>query len=177
MPPHWTDYIDAAYRKIDIAAFHCEQFKIVLGQYQGPFDSSPTIPIQAYFEGTIVATVSAIDQVAQAVNSALNLHLEPRNLFEGASREIESLVPTFKAWRDQPIGLDLRRLRTRIVHYSYVKSFNGDFKWHVETANHDYTGARDLSAYTEATVAYGRELAGIVAKLKELLETSNTTAS
>ena len=176
MPTRWTDYIDAAYRKIDIAAFHYEQLKIILGQYRGPFDSRPTIPIQAYFEGTIVATISAIDQVAQAANSSLNLHLESGNLFEGASKEIESRVSTFKAWREQPIGIDLRRLRTRIVHYSYKKSSNGDQKWHVEMAYENYTGARDLSSYAEATVAYGRELALIIGKLKESLEANNNAS-
>jgi hypothetical protein len=176
MPTHWTDYIDAAYRKIDIAAFHCEQLKITLGQYSGPFGSRPTIPIQAYFEGTIVATVSAVDQVAQAANSALNLHLESGNLFEGASREIESRIPSFRAWREQPIGIDLRRLRTRIVHYSYIKSSNGDQKWLVETANENYTGARDLSSYAEATVAYGRKLALIIGELKEWFNANNNAS-
>ena len=162
MSANWTNYVDAAHRKIDIAAFHCEQLKTVLGQGCSTFTDRPNIPTQAFFEGTVVATVSAIDQVAQAVNSALNLGLAPGNLFAGASPEIESRVPAFKDWKIQPIGIDLRRLRTRMVHYSYIKSSNGDLEWQVETGSPNYTGARDLSAYAEAAVAYGREL-GIIA--------------
>jgi len=168
MSSHWIDCIDAAYRKIDISAFHCEQLKIVLGQYCG-FDGRPSIPIQAYFEGTIVATIAAIDQVAQAVNKALSLGLSSCNLFDGASSEIGRRVPAFNDWREQPIGIDLRKLRVRMVHYSYDKSSNGGAKWLVETANDHYAGARDLSAYADAAVAYGRELGVIADKLKESL--------
>ncbi len=177
MSTHWIDYIDAAHRKIDIAAFHCDQLKLVLSQCYSPFTSPPPIPVQAFFEGTVVATVSAIDQVAQAANSALDLSLGSGDLFDGASPEIESRVPAFKGWREQPIGLDLRRLRTRMVHYSYTKSSNGDFTWQVETANSNYTGARDLSAYAEAAVAYGRELGVIADELKQSLAASSTMVS
>jgi len=64
-----------------------------------------------------------------------------------------------------------------MVHYSYSKSSNGDPTWLVETGNPNYTGARDLSAYAEAAVTYGRELGVIADKLKQSLEASSTAAS
>jgi hypothetical protein len=173
MPSHWTEYLVAAHRKVDIAAFHCEQLKSALGRYNGSFDGCPTIPIQAYFEGTVVAAVSAIDQVAQAANSALELRLRSEDLFDCASSQIERRVPAYRNWRDQPIGVDLRRLRTRIVHYSYTKSSSGDLKWEVETVNGNYAGARDLSAYAEAVVVYCRELAVIADELRESFAANN----
>lgn len=177
MPSHWIDYIDAAYRKIDIAAFNGKQLKIVLAQDRGSNTGRPDIPAQAFFEGAVVATVAAIDQVAQATNSALSLGLGPGDLFDGASSEIEKRVPEFKDWREHPIGRDLRRLRTRMVHYSYTKSSNGEPTWQVEVAYNNYTGPRDLSAYADAAIAYVRELGVIAEKLKESLTADSTSAS
>lgn len=71
MPGHWDGYIDAAHRKISIAAFHCVQLKHALANCSPPHDGRPDIPVQAFFEGAVVAAVSAIDQIAQAANSAL----------------------------------------------------------------------------------------------------------
>lgn len=165
---NWKEYIDAAHRKINIAKFHCEQLNIAL-QQENRLDERPSIPIQAYFEGVVVAMVAAIDQVAQAANSALQLHLLPGNLFNGAASEIERYVPEFKTWREQPIGRDLRRLRTRIVHYSYDKSSNGRLSWLVETTSSNYTGTRDLSGYAMAVVAYAHELDDLAQKIEHSL--------
>jgi hypothetical protein len=166
---NWKDYIDAAYRKIAIAKFHCEQLNITLQQEGKTRNKLPSIPIQAFFEGVVVATIAAIDQVAQAANSVFQLHLTAKNLFDGASSEIEKYVPEFKDWRENPIGRDLRRLRTRIVHYSYVKASNRELFWHVEAADNNYIGTRDLSGYAKAVVAYADELGSLAEKLEDLL--------
>ncbi|MDP2266777.1 MAG: hypothetical protein Q8J70_09525 [Thiobacillus sp.] len=176
MPGHWNNYIDAAHRKISIAAFHCEQLRHALANCQPPHDGRPDIPTQAFFEGTVVATVSAIDQVAQAANSALSLGLGAGNLFDGVVAEIEAHVPEFKAWREQPIGRDLRRLRTRMVHYSYDKSSNGNPEWQVELADANYTESRELFAYAQAAASYAQELGVIADKLEQLLAASNRAA-
>lgn len=173
MPAHWTDYIDAAHRKIDIAAFHCEQLKAILAQRRGDASERPDIPVQAFFEGVIMAMISAVDQVAQAANSALALHANIGNLFDIASPEIEARVPCFKVWREQPIGRDLRRLRARIVHYSYIKSPCADRNWQVEATSSLYQGPRDLPSYAEAAVEYARELGYIADKLAERLSTNS----
>lgn len=169
MPVHWSDYIDAAHRKIGIAQFHCAQLKHALANCQPPHDGRPDIPTQAFFEGAVVATVSAIDQVVQAANSALGLGLNAGNLFAGASPEIEKHAPEFKAWRERPIGRDLRRLRTRMVHYSYGKSPHGGPSWQVEVADPNYKGSRELLAYARAAIAYAQQLGAIAKKLQQSL--------
>lgn len=172
MPSSWCSYIDAAHRKIEIAAFHCAQLERALADCVPPHDGRPDIPVQAFFEGVVVATVSAIDQVTQATNSALGLGLAAGNLFAGAAPEIERRVPEFKTWSNQPVGRDLRKLRVRMVHYSYDKPPNGSPAWQVEAANPDYTGSRELLAYSKAAIAYAQELAVIADKLQESLAAS-----
>lgn len=172
----WRDYIDAAHRKAYIAAFHCEQLKHALANCRPPHDGRPDIPTQAFFEGAVVATVSAIDQVAQATNSALGLGLDAGKLFDGTAPEIERRVPEFKAWREQPIGRDLRRLRVRMVHYSYGKSQSGNLSWQVEVADANYTGSRELYAYAQAASSYAQQLATIADTLQESLVASNPAA-
>lgn len=89
----WIDYIDAAHRKIRIAEFHLGQLNALLNLGQDPFSERPQIPVQAHFEGVVVATGAAIDQVAQAANSAWKLGLKPSDLFNGTSLEIEKRIP------------------------------------------------------------------------------------
>ena len=177
MPLHWPDYIDAAHRKIDIAAFHCNQLKAALAQSRDNGSSRPDIKIQAFFEGVITAAISAADQVAQAANSALKLRAGNGRLFDVAAPEIEARVPCFREWRERPIGRDLRKLRVRIVHYSYVKSPTVDRNWQVEATNSNYQGSRSLLDYAEATVAYARELGKIADTLADSLASSNAAAS
>lgn len=167
--PIWEAYIDAARRKIDIAIFHGEQLKAALCAEQ--HDWRPSVPVQASFEGVVISVVSAIDQVAQAANSAWKLGAAPGELFEKASAVIETELPSFRAWRDQPIGLDLRRLRTRMVHYSYDKSAAGGRAWHVEETGSGYGDSRDVGSYSEAAIAYGHELAHLANELADVLRT------
>ena len=170
MPIHWTKYLDAVHRKIAIAQFHCDQLQHALICYPPLYEGHPDVPTQAFFEGTVVATVSAIDQIAQAVNSALDLRLSPNNLFDGTIAEIERRVPEYAAWHMLPIGRDLRRLRTRMVHYCYDKTFNGELAWMVEVANPAYTESRELLDYAQAAVTYARQLGSIANSLQQSLE-------
>ncbi len=174
MQPRWPDYIDAAHRKIEIAAFHCDQLKTALSQSRDNASGCPGIPVQAFFEGVVTSAISAVDQVAQAANTALKLAAGNGNLFDITSPKIEELVPCFREWREQPIGRDLRRLRVRIVHYSYDKSPNAERNWQVETTGSEYQGPRSLIEYAEAAVAYARELGVIADKLSTSLTASIT---
>lgn len=169
MPSHWQNYMDAAHRKVQIAAFHNQQLTDALRDIRAPLSDLPSISIQASFEGVVIAVVAAIDQVAQATNSALNLGLAAGSLFEGSAPEIERRVPEFRDRRQNPIGRDLRIVRTRMVHYSYAKTPSGDPTWQVEMANRHYEGPRDLSSYAAAAVAYGTQLDGIAEKLLQAL--------
>jgi hypothetical protein len=173
MATDWRDYIDAARRKISIASFHADQLDRALSQTYPGANGRPPIVVQAFFEGVVIAVIAAIDQVAQATNSALRLGLLPGNLFERAFQEIEALVPEFKAWRENPIGVDLRRVRTRMMHYSYMKSPSGQPSWKVESANDNYRGSRELSHYAKAAVEYADELRILSGKLENALSSSD----
>lgn len=179
MSTDWAAYIDAAHRKIAIAEFHCDQLLRALQDGHLDQGHRPSIAIQAFFEGVVTAVISAIDQIAQAANSALKLRAGrgKESLFDVASPEIEARVPRFKAWREQPIGIDLRRLRTRMVHYSYEKSPDIERNWHVEATGADYTGARDLLSYAVATVAFARELGSLADELHRSLVADDSQAN
>lgn len=56
-----------------------------------------------------------------------------------------------------PIGPDLRRIRTRIVHYSYKKTPHESF-WVVESADSAYKGSRELLSYATSAVEFGKRL-------------------
>jgi len=177
MSPRWPDYIDAAHRKIAITAFHYDQLKAALAHSRDNGSGRPDIPVQAFFEGVVTAAISAVDQVAQAANSALGLGAGNGNLFDIAAPAIEARVPCFREWRERPIGRDLRRLRARIVHYSYVKSPTADRNWQVEVTDQNYQGPRSLLDYAEATVAYANELGIITDKLADSLTSNSAAAS
>jgi hypothetical protein len=169
MPSDWTEYIDAAHRKISIAQFHCEQLGIRLQQESELSFDQPSIPVQAFFEGVVVATIAAIDQVTRAAHSAFKISCSQQDFFSRAASEIEKRVPEFKVWYEKPIGVDLRRLRVRMVHYEYKKTFDGKRLWMVEEANDNYKGTRDLLAYAKDAVDYASELGLIANKLKDSL--------
>jgi hypothetical protein len=74
----WTDYLEAACRKRGIAAFNLRRLKELLNPADPPEQLS--IEIQAHFEGVVISVIAAVDQVAQAVNHALNLRAKPDDL-------------------------------------------------------------------------------------------------
>jgi hypothetical protein len=106
----------------------------------------------------LISLMAAVDQIAQATNSARNLRLPPTELVEKAFNVLGDAVPAINSWYKERIGVDLRRIRTRAVHYSYVKNATKD-NWAVESAgNRDYGGSRELLAYASAAVDYGEQL-------------------
>lgn len=105
--------LQAAERKVRIAAFHRSQLeKYLRGE---PRSKDVPIPIQAHFEGVVVSVMAAVDQVAQAVNSALCLRATPGELVEKTFSMIGD-VPGVGEWYQEQIGRDLRSIRTKIVH-------------------------------------------------------------
>ena len=143
----WRMQFEAARRKIDVASYHVDCLREALNAENFPRRRSvPPIPIQAHFEGVVVSVIAAIDQVVQAVNSGLNLSLRQNKLFEGTFIRLGGIYPEIHSWVQNPIGRDLRRIRTRIVHYSYRKTSRG-LHWVVESAQTDYDGSRELLEY------------------------------
>ena len=127
----WRDYIDSAKRKLEIARYHRDCLERELASARLTGNKLPTIAIQAHFEGVVISLMAAVDQIAQATNSARNLRLPPTELVEKAFNVLGDAVPAINSWYKERIGVDLRRIRTRAVHYSYVKNATKD-NWAVE---------------------------------------------
>jgi len=161
MPDTITQYkgcLNAAKRKIGIAEFHYQQLKLQLAATEVQSENPPPIPIQAYFEGVVTSIIAAIDQVAQAANYGLSLHLKNGNLVEKGFAALITEIPGLQTWYSNNFGIDLRRIRTRMVHYSY-KKMPLALVWTVESTDSKYTGSRDLGIYADKALKYGLELA------------------
>jgi hypothetical protein len=166
---NWHLYFDAARRKDLIARYHLENLRRLLHPVAKPDASgSPPIDVQAHFEGLVISVMAAVDQVAQAINSKLCLRARPDELFEKAYGKLAPVIPKLQDWRERPIGRDLRRIRTRIVHYSYAKLPLGPESppegWKVEDAGvgYDAPGMRELESYGEAAVRHADELINLL---------------
>ena len=167
---NWPRYIDAAKRQCLIAEYHVRSLEEKLGTPDRGHDAPP-IPVQAHFEGVIVSVMAVVDKVAQAANSALVLSLNQGELVSGAMAELGRQLPGVKDWFEKPIGLDLRRIRVRIIHYFYVKALHpAGPQWQVESAGTGYTGSRELLSYSQAAVAYGTALSALIPAIEAHLD-------
>lgn len=114
----WRDYCFAARRKIDIAEYHLECLRAQASQ--GPLE--PTIPVQAYLEGILYAFVAAADQMAEAINLGMELHLRMPNLRTALEKMPQTSIQRQLArWHDAAIAADVRDLRVPATHHHYVK--------------------------------------------------------
>jgi hypothetical protein len=168
METAWLSYLDAAERKVAIGEYHVVRLIAELkgGRSQ---DGRPPIPIQAHFEGVVIAVMAAVDQVAQATNVACGLHLKPQELVSGAFERLGAEVATIREWFNDPLGLDLRQIRTRMAHYSYEKRPRR-WCWVIEEANPRYLGTRELGPYARNALEYGRRLVGELPQIRRCLE-------
>ena len=154
----FREYFDAAGRKVAMAKYHLTELSRVLNEHAGSVQPTPPIPIQSHFEGTVMSVIAAIDQIAQGVNSGLSLGSESGDLFDRAFAAIK-VVPGVVDWVEKPFGRDLRRIRTRMVHYAYAKRPHPHrASWVVESAYRAYHGSRELLDYAGAAVEHGEEL-------------------
>jgi hypothetical protein len=162
MPEDWKAYLTAARRKCEVSDYFARRLAAVLRDVDH-HSELPPIPVQAYFEGVVIASMAAVDQIAQAVNKALRLRLSPDRLVGQAFEKLVALVPDLKPWFDETLGVDLRRIRTRIIHYSYVKSPDAKSppRWRVESAGTSYSGSRELLDYAAAAAEYAARLRGL----------------
>src|SRR4051794_36390766 len=109
--PSWHEYLVAARRKVEIAAYHADCLDRELNAASGPVGLAPSIPVQAHFEGVVVSVMAAVDQIAQAVNKTFGLRLPPHQLVEKAFTAAREKVPSLSGWYEDPLGVDLRRIR------------------------------------------------------------------
>jgi len=120
--------------------------------------------------------MAAVDKIAQATNSALNLSLNQGELVTGAMGELGRRIGSVKSWFEKPIGRDLRRIRVRIIHYAYAKTPDPvKSQWLVEPASAEYAGSRALLDYSSAAVEYGAALRALVPKIEAHLRNSAQT--
>lgn len=169
----WRSELEAAQRKIAIARHHLTLLEQELAGSKSASAATPSIPVQAHFEGAIVSVMAAVDQVAHAYVTGLGLKgnkVKEDKLFERAFTPLAEVLKDIDSWMKDPIGRDLRRIRTRIVHYSYGKTPVGPC-WVVETAGTDYHGSRELLKYASAAVEFGERLGAIIPQIE--LEISN----
>jgi len=166
----WTSYLAAAGRKGKIAAYHRDELTRLLNAQlsSGSLRELPRICIQAHFEGVLFSVTAAADQIAQAANSALELGATPSDLFDRAFSVLVEELPDLRAWRDNPLGRDVRALRTRAIHYSYAKTPVGT-DWQVEETDAPYRGSRELREYGDDAVRYVQELVAWVQKIESKL--------
>ncbi len=164
----WKRYLEAANRKVEIAKYHLRCLLRELGASEDSQDEMPAVPVQAHFEGVVVSVMAAVDQVAQAINSALKMGLASDQLVDKAFGEVGQAVPDLQHWYDESIGKDLRRIRTRMIHYSYSKLLGGK-GWKVESAGIDYRGSRELAEYSAEAVRYGERLVLTFSALRQRL--------
>ncbi|MFQ5781190.1 MAG: hypothetical protein ACE5HN_10460 [Nitrospiria bacterium] len=168
----WSRYTEAAKRQCSIAEYHLRCLQEKLG-VPGSSQKAPPIPVQAHFEGVIISVMAAVDKVAQATNSALGLRLSQGKLVGGAMAKLGSELLSVKNWFEKPVGRDLRCIRVRVIHYSYVKTPHPVVtQWHVESADTDYSGSRELLAYSRADVEYGTALSTIIPTIEAHLRKS-----
>lgn len=169
MPEKWKAYLLAARRKCEVSEYFAQRLAAVLRDVEHHSDLPP-IPIQAYFEGVVISVMAAVDQVAQAANNALRLRLSPDRLVRQAFEQLGALVPEVAPWFADSLGLDLRRIRTRIIHYSYVKSPDAKGpRWQVESAGTPYSGSRELLAYTTVAAEYATRLRDLIDAIERAL--------
>ena len=163
---NYREYFEAASRKVAIAKYHLDELSRVLDEHAGSVQPTPPIPIQAHFEGTVMSVVAGIDQIAQGVNSGLSLSSRPEDLFDRAFAAIK-VVPGVADWVDKPFGRDLRRIRTRMIHYAYAKRPQPSrASWLVEAAYRAYHGSREILEYARTAVEHGEELLALLPHIK-----------
>jgi hypothetical protein len=157
-----------------IASFHRSRLESELGSPDLTGAAIPPIPVQAHFEGVIVALMAVVDQVAQAANKALELRLPPHKLVEDAFGKLGDAMPDVRSWFGEEIGRDLRRIRVRIIHYHYTKN-PAEHRWKVESADTGYSGSRELLAYASAGIEYVQRLGTMPHSIETELAKSEAT--
>ena len=154
---NWQPYLGAARRRIAIARFHLDGLQKLLHQNDEVRSDAPPIPVQAYFDGVVTSVSAAIELVMQAIHT-----LPPVARPQGT---LESLSQDLTNWYKEPFREDLRRMRNRITHFSYVKSLEG-LNWTVQPVGSPWRGSRELLSYARCAVAYGERLESLLPQIE-----------
>jgi hypothetical protein len=158
----WRDQLGAARRKLEIAGFHIGRLRAE-GSAAGT--ERPPVPVQAHFEGALVALADAMDRVAEAANAALDLRLPSRDLVGGAFTELGSRIPAVRVWFKSALLSDLRR-GLRAARYAPTEGAPG-WQWEVGAPN--YRGSRELIEYAAACEEHGQQLGQLLDGIEGVL--------
>lgn len=116
--------------------------------------------------------MAAVDKVAQMVNTAFGLGLKESERVQGAFDRVREFIPEVGSWYDEPLGRDLRRIRTRMVHYAYSKGSHSP--WAVEDARTDYDGSRLLGDYAGSATKYALALRDLIPRIERVCKENAT---
>lgn len=135
----------------------------------------PIIPVQAHPEGILYAFVATADQMAEAINLGMELHLRTPNLRTVLEKMPQtSIQRQLVRWHDAAIAADVRDLRVRATHHHYVKIPGGPRLEVQEPARaKPYGASRDLVAYGDAAIAHLRIFRELLDSLEHLLGSSS----
>lgn len=165
----FTEYLEAAGRKVEIASYHLDMLKKVMVPPYGS-TSVPPIPVQAHFEGVVIAANAAVGQVQKGIDSVHKKSVPKNKKCLGAFWKVSHRVPEIERWCLEPIGRDLQCLRNKMVHLSYKKTQTGLLEWIVETVKSNYEGSRELVTYCTRVIKHMKELQGLIPSIKHDLE-------
>jgi hypothetical protein len=150
---NWQPHLGAARRRMAIARFHLDGLQKLLHQTGEVHSDAPPIPVQAYFDGVVTSVSVAIELVTQAIRT-----LPSASRSQGT---LESLTKDVSDWYREPFREDLRKLRNRITHFSYVKTPEG-LTWTVQPVGSTWRGSRQLLSYARCAVEYGERFSACV---------------
>jgi hypothetical protein len=140
-----------------IARFHLDGLQKLLHQNAEVCSDVPPVPVQAYFDGVVISVNAAIELVTQAIHTLPPLVRPPGTL--------ESLPKDVADWYSEPFREDLRRMRNRITHFSYVKAPEG-LNWTVQFVGSTWRGSRELLSYARCAVEYGERLESLLPQIE-----------
>ena len=118
---------------------------------------APPIPVQAHFDGVVTSVSAAIELVTQAIRT-LPPMARPPGTPEFLSQDVAD-------WSREPFREDLRRLRNRITHFSYVKTPEG-LHWTVQPVESTWRSSRELLSYARCAVEYGERLERLLPQIE-----------
>jgi hypothetical protein len=163
----WPDQIVAARRKLEVACYHLGQLRAELTAPGLPRSECPPVPIQAHFEGVLVALLGAVEKVAEATNTALDLRLPLRDLVSGTFTELGSRLPDVRSWFKQEIYSDLRRC-LRAARYAPAPN-TSPARWLVKSEGNGHRRLRELLEYATAGEEHGRQLERLLVGIEGIL--------
>jgi hypothetical protein len=153
----WQPYLGATRRRMAIARFHLDGLQKLLHRNGEVHSDAPRIPVQAYFDGVVTSVSTAIELVTQAIHT-LPPVARPQGTFDSLSQDLAD-------WSKEPLREDLRKLRNRITHFSYVKTPRG-LHWTVQAVGSTWRGSRELLSYARCAVEYGERLERLLPQIE-----------